>query len=50
VDVLSSTRRDYSAPTDAPYIAEEVVVRTPAGIRLSGTLTIPRGRARNRKE
>jgi dienelactone hydrolase len=48
VDVLSSMRRDYSAPADAPYTAEEVVVRTPAGIRLSGTLTIPRGRAGGR--
>ena len=30
VDALSSMRRDYSAPSDAPYTAEEVVVRTQA--------------------
>jgi uncharacterized protein len=33
---------DYSAPADAPYIAEEVVVKTPAGHTLAGTLTLPR--------
>jgi len=32
---------DYSAPANAPYRAEEVVVRTPAGHSLTGTLTIP---------
>jgi len=32
---------DYSAPSNAPYRAEEVRVRTPAGHTLSGTLTIP---------
>jgi pimeloyl-ACP methyl ester carboxylesterase len=35
-------RRDYSAPTDAPYSAEDVLVTTPAGLRLRGTLTLPR--------
>src|SRR5499427_1603795 len=34
---------DYSAPADAPYIAEEVVVKTPAGFTLAGTLTLPKG-------
>ena len=34
---------DYSAPPDAPYIAEEVSVKTPAGHTLAGTLTLPRG-------
>jgi len=34
---------DYSAPADAPYIAEEVVVKTPAGHTLAGTLTLPKG-------
>jgi len=33
---------DYSAPADAPYIAEEVVVKTPAGHTLAGTLTLPK--------
>lgn len=32
---------DYSAPTGAPYRAEQVTVRTPAGHTLTGTLTIP---------
>lgn len=35
---------DYSAPAGAPYTAEEVVVRTPAGITLAGTLTLPKVR------
>lgn len=34
---------DYSAPADAPYTAENVVVKTPAGHSLSGTLTLPKG-------
>jgi uncharacterized protein len=33
---------DYSAPADAPYTAEEVIVATPAGHTLVGTLTRPR--------
>src|SRR5688572_23888414 len=33
---------DYSAPADAPYTAEEVVVKTPAGHTLAGTLTLPK--------
>jgi dipeptidyl aminopeptidase/acylaminoacyl peptidase len=37
---------DYSAPADAPYIAEEVVVKTPAGHTLAGTLTLPRSASR----
>jgi hypothetical protein len=35
---------DYSAPADAPYTAEEVTVRTPAGVTLTGTLTLPKSR------
>ena len=35
--------RDYSAPADAPYTAENVTVTTPAGHTLAGTLTLPRG-------
>jgi fermentation-respiration switch protein FrsA (DUF1100 family) len=34
---------DYSAPPGAPYSAEEVTVRTPVGVTLAGTLTLPRG-------
>jgi uncharacterized protein len=45
---LSVVRPDYGAPRDAPYVAEDVVVATPAGLRLTGTLTIPRGRPRGR--
>src|SRR6185369_1123052 len=33
---------DYSAPADAPYTAEEVVVTTPSGLKLAGTLTLPK--------
>jgi dipeptidyl aminopeptidase/acylaminoacyl peptidase len=32
---------DYGPPEGAPYGAEEVTVRTPAGLDLSGTLTLP---------
>jgi uncharacterized protein len=32
----------YAAPAGAPYTAEEVTVRTPAGLRLAGTLTVPK--------
>ncbi len=34
---------DYSAPADAPYIAEDVSVSTPMGHTLAGTLTLPKG-------
>src|SRR5215471_13832732 len=37
---------DYSAPADAPYIAEEVVVKTSAGHTLAGTLTLPKSASR----
>ena len=33
---------DYSTPADAPYTAEEVLVKTPAGHTLAGTLTLPK--------
>jgi uncharacterized protein len=39
---------DYSAPADAPYIAEEVVVKTSAGHTLAGTLTLPKGASRTK--
>jgi alpha-beta hydrolase superfamily lysophospholipase len=48
LDALVASRRDYSAPAGAPYTAEEVVVRTSAGLQLGGTLTIPRGRTTGR--
>ncbi len=40
--------RDYSAPPNAPYTAEDVRVATPAGHVLAGTLTLPRGASRAR--
>ena len=33
---------DYSAPAGAPYVAEDVSFTTPAGIKLAGTLTLPK--------
>ena len=39
---------DYSAPADAPYTAEEVLVKTPAGHTLAGTLTLPKGANRTK--
>jgi pimeloyl-ACP methyl ester carboxylesterase len=48
LEALVASRRDYSAPPNAPYTAEDVVVQTVTGLRLSGTLTIPRGRATGR--
>ena len=36
---------DYSAPANAPYTAEPVVIKTPAGHTLAGTLTMPKARA-----
>ncbi len=48
VVAFADARPDYTAPPDAPYTAEDVVVRTPAGLRFTGTLTIPRGRVGGR--
>ncbi len=39
---------DYSAPADAPYTAEEVVVKTTAGHTLTGTLTLPKSASRTK--
>lgn len=39
---------DYSAPADAPYTAEDVLVKTPAGHTLAGTLTLPKGAGRGK--
>ena len=37
---------DYSAPADAPYTSEDVMVKTLAGHTLAGTLTLPVGASR----
>ncbi|HEX2189512.1 MAG TPA: alpha/beta hydrolase [Longimicrobiaceae bacterium] len=39
----AAPRTDYSAPAGAPYRSEEVAVRTPSGVVLAGTLTLPGG-------
>ena len=39
---------DYSAPADAPYTAEDVLVTTPGGFTLAGTLTLPKGASRSK--
>ena len=39
---------DYSAPADAPYTAEEVLVKTPGGFTLAGTLTLPQSASRSK--
>jgi dienelactone hydrolase len=33
---------DYSAPEDAPYTAQDVTVTTNSGLKLTGTLTLPK--------
>ena len=40
--LAAATRVDYAPPPGAPYTAEDVVVRTSDGLRLNGTLTLPR--------
>jgi dienelactone hydrolase len=45
---LAAIVNRYAAPADAPYVAEDVVIHTPAGLRLTGTLTIPKGRPTGR--
>jgi alpha-beta hydrolase superfamily lysophospholipase len=44
----ASTPPDYSAPAGAPYTAEQVIVGTPMGHTLAGTLTLPTGASRAR--
>lgn len=39
---FNTSPRDYSAPPNAPYTAEEVSIKTAAGHTLAGTLTIPK--------
>jgi pimeloyl-ACP methyl ester carboxylesterase len=41
---LVAEHPDYSAPANATYTAEDVTFVTPAGIRLAGTLTVPKNR------
>ena len=41
----TAAKPDYSAPADAPYTAEEVTITTPKGLKLTGTLTLPKARA-----
>lgn len=41
---LAIARADYSAPPNAPYVAEDVVVTTPGRLKLAGTLTLPKNR------
>ncbi len=41
-DKIAIGRPDYGAPAGAPYTAEEVTVKTPAGHQLTGTLTVPK--------
>lgn len=40
---LAVEKPDYSAPADAPYTAEDIVIPTPMGHTLAGTITIPKG-------
>jgi hypothetical protein len=42
---VTMPKPDYSAPAGAPYKAEEVKIRTPSGLTLAGTLTLPTARA-----
>jgi len=44
----AATKIDYSAPADAPYVAEEVTVTTPMGHTLAGTLRLPKSASRTR--
>jgi dipeptidyl aminopeptidase/acylaminoacyl peptidase len=37
-----AVKPDYSAPADAPYTAQDVTVTTQAGLKLTGTLTLPK--------
>ena len=39
---VALTPPDYSAPAGAPYVAEEVKVKSPEGFTLAGTLTMPK--------
>ncbi|MHB1329599.1 MAG: alpha/beta hydrolase family protein [Gemmatimonadales bacterium] len=41
--LLTVEKPDYSAPAGAPYTAEDLVIPTPMGHTLAGTLTLPKG-------
>ena len=41
---LTMEKPDYSVPADAPYTGEAVTLRTPSGVTLAGTLTLPKVR------
>ncbi len=41
--VAPKPKADYSAPADANYTAQEVLIKTPGGFSLAGTLTLPKG-------
>lgn len=41
---FTSMKRDYSAPANAQYSAENVTIPTPTGHTLAGTLTLPKSR------
>jgi alpha-beta hydrolase superfamily lysophospholipase len=43
---LTESRPDYSAPANADYTAEDVVIPTSEGHKLAGTLTLPKKRNR----
>src|SRR6185437_7103112 len=44
----NAPKPDYTAPAGAPYIAEQVTVKTPMGHTLAGTLTLPKSASRRR--
>lgn len=46
---IPTPKPDYSAPADAPYTSEDVVVKTLAGHSLAGTLTLPKGASRAKR-
>lgn len=39
---MAAPQAEYGAPPDAAYTAEDVTVEVPGGVRLAGTLTLPR--------
>ncbi len=45
VHPLVMRKVDYGPPPGAPYTAEDVTVRTPAGLTFTGTLTLPAARS-----
>jgi uncharacterized protein len=44
VPVAAGPPPDYSAPPGAPYTAEDVTLRGRTGLKLAGTLTVPKSR------